>query len=66
MATKSVDPLLKTAGATWEHNVFNVKYIRSVSELITVVGYQSERDAYAIQAPSRSSRASARSWDVSA
>jgi pilus assembly protein CpaF len=40
--------------------------IRSVSELITVVGYQSERDAYVLQAPSRSSRASARSRDVSA
>jgi hypothetical protein len=26
MATENLDPLHKTAGATWEHNVFNVKY----------------------------------------
>jgi pilus assembly protein CpaF len=33
--------------------------IRSVSELITVIGYQSERDAYELQAPWRSSNAAA-------
>ena len=26
MATENLDPLVKTAGATWEHNVFNAKY----------------------------------------
>jgi len=26
MATENLDPLHKTAGATWEHDVFNVKY----------------------------------------
>ena len=33
--------------------------VRSVSEVITVMGYQSERDAYELQAPSRSPDASA-------
>jgi hypothetical protein len=26
MSTENLDPLHKTAGATWEHDVFNVKY----------------------------------------